>query len=78
MGIFYCYFRLTTEEIELKVKKAEDVLRQKLEAGRLQTKTTDTHVLTEAKEKEYMKLSKAFGVVDKRSIGSSFDFEAQR
>lgn len=25
-----------------------------------------------------MKLSKAFGVTDKRSIGSAFDFEAQR
>ena len=35
-------------------------------------------MLTEAKQKEYVKLSKAFGVTEKRSIGSAFDFEAQR
>jgi hypothetical protein len=65
---------LSAEEIEQKVHRASEILKQKIESGRFNTKTTDTHVLTEAKEKEYVKLSKAFGVTDKRSVGSAFDF----
>ena len=34
--------------------------------------------MTEAKQKEFSKITKAFGLKEDQQPGSSFDFEAQR
>lgn len=40
---------LAAEAIEEKVKKAEEILRKKFEAGEIKTNNKDTHVLNQAK-----------------------------
>ena len=40
----------------------------------MQTKNKDTHVMTEAKQKEFSKISKAFGIKEGESPGDCFDF----
>lgn len=40
---------LASEVIEEKVKKAEEILRKKFEAGEIKTNNKDTHVLNQAK-----------------------------
>lgn len=42
---------LTSEVIEEKVKKGEEILKKKIEKGELQTSGKDTHVVTEAKQR---------------------------
>ena len=37
--------------MEERLKKAEEVLREKFEKGELQTRNKDSHVMTEAKQK---------------------------
>ena len=44
----------------------------------MQTKNKDTHVMTEAKQREFKKVSKAFGLRDDEKHGSAFDFHGQK
>lgn len=69
---------LPEEEIEQRIKKAEKILKEKLEKGEMQTRNKDTHVMTEAKQREFAKISRAFGVKENDKIGSAFDFENQK
>lgn len=44
----------------------------------MQTKNKDTHVMTQAKQREFTKISKALGLKSNEKHGSAFDFESQR
>jgi hypothetical protein len=69
---------LPQEEIKLRLDNAEKILREKLEKGELQTKNKDSHIMTEAKQRSYIKLTEAFGIKEGQKQGSAFDFERQR
>lgn len=69
---------LEPEVVEEKVKKGEEILRRKLESGQMQTTTKDTHVVSQAKEKEYMRLSQAFGLDSKSQRGSAFNWHQEK
>ena len=44
----------------------------------MQTKARDTHVVSQAKEKEYMRLSKAFGIDSRSEQGSAFNWHKEK
>jgi hypothetical protein len=69
---------LEPEVVEEKVKRGEENLKSKFEKGEIQTKGKDTHVVTQAKEKEFMRLSDAFGLTSNPKQGSAFDFHGER
>jgi hypothetical protein len=53
-------------------------LRKKFEKGEIQSQGKDTHVITQAKEKEYSRLSDAFGLNASSKQGSAFDFDRSK
>jgi hypothetical protein len=47
---------------------------KKLESGDLDANAKDSHLLSQAKEREYEKLRQAFGMSKEYKAGSAFDF----
>ena len=50
----------------------------KLEKGEFDMNAKDSHLLTQAKQREYDKLREAFGMSKDHKHGSAFDFESQQ
>lgn len=69
------FFRYSSEEIDEKVKKRREKLTKDLETRLASSKE---EVLMEAKEKEMLKMEKAFGIKKGAEEGSAFKFESER
>lgn len=79
MCIFYCVFivvfRYSSEEVDEKVLKRREKLTKELETRLANSKD---EVLMEAKEKEMLKMEKAFGIKKGAEEGSAFKFDGEK
>jgi hypothetical protein len=66
---------LKKSEIDMRVKKAELILQEKLRKGEFSLTEKDSHILAAKKERQYKKMQKALKMDRNYKPGSAFDFE---